>query len=112
MYKFIPKNLTHIIETSKDEQVKKLCKNYCWNLIIFLIVFGLIDIIRLFFMVTNISYKHEFFRLLSIIFGVIAIAGNPGWKIQSWAGENPVEKWNNWIILILVSISGFISMFL
>lgn len=112
MYKKNYKNLISFFKLYKNQEVKTLCKNYCRIFMIYSVIFIGTDMVRLCFLSTSIYYLHEFFRLLSIIFAVIAVAGHPGWKIQSWGGENPVEKWNNWIILILISLSGFINLFI
>lgn len=94
----------------KDPDVQKVLKRYGKYICIFLVVFILIDLIRFYCGVTFESFLHEFLKICSIVLSIVAVAGNRGWVIQSWNGNTPAERWNNWCVLILIFISGVITL--
>lgn len=106
------KHLEFFRNDYKDQNVRNVLKGYCRKIVIFFIAFVLIDLIRLHYGGSFKNYVHEFFKVLSIVLSVVAVAGNPGWRIQSWVGNNPIERWNNWTITGLITLSGIINMFL
>lgn len=102
-----------IMRMFKDDGIREVVKSYCNGLFralsITLIAFFFAYFVHSYYSLSKLCC--DVIQIIGIVCAVAVLYGKSGWKIQTWGGNSPAEKWDCRLEYIFQSIGYFVAIF-